>query len=251
MDREGLLRELAVPRSFELPREIWEVSAILAGLRERANDPIRARDRDRGRDKNWLADIWGVLGEIMAVRIINAICKEAPIRHHPIDFERSVDVVDIVVDVDDGPVKLETKAHLLDGRKQWFMVNRRAHERSMRRGAEGYIPVISALGASRVHVGRLLIVDELESWGPPDKALKDPAIGVRLNDLSTRHFDRSLEVLSGSLSGKPMIARIARQAGADFDNWRLELPALGQKLARAVRDAVLQARDRIDGAHHD
>lgn len=248
------MRELAVPRRFGLSREVWEVAAIFAGLRERANDPIRARDRDRGRAKNWLADIWGVLGELVAIRTVNEVCPSAPIWHHPIDFERSVDVVDLVVDIDRGPVKLETKAHLLDPRKRWFMVNERAHQRSLGRGAEGYLPIISVLGAPRVHVGALLRTDVLDNWGPPDKVLKDPAIGVPLGDLATDCFGLPLDALTRSLAGPPVItgdelARIASQAGVDFDDWRHELPALGQLPATALRDAVLQARERIDRAH--
>jgi hypothetical protein len=138
MDRATLLQALDRPRAVALGTETWEAASVLAGLRQAVNDPIRASDRDRGMTKNWLADIWGVAGELVALRVVNEITSDA-IVHHPIDFERSVDEVDLVVAATDGPLRLEAKAHLLERGKAWFMVNERARDRSARRGACGYL----------------------------------------------------------------------------------------------------------------
>ncbi|MEV4421948.1 hypothetical protein AB0L40_18480 [Patulibacter sp. NPDC049589] len=192
----------------------------------------------------------GTLGEIIALRLINEIC-DAPVTHHPIDFERSVDDVDLVVDLEGGPLRLEAKAHVLAPGKRWFMVNRRAHERSLARNAEGYVPLITALGAPRAQVGSLLTTDELSGWGAPTVSLGDPAIGVRLQALATSHFGRPLRALentvpSGVVIDEGELAATAARAGADFDAWRRELPDLARLPAKALRDAVTQARARIE-----
>jgi hypothetical protein len=155
VNRESLLHELDRPRSVALSVPTWRVAAVLAGLRVAVNDPVRQEDRDRGQHKNWLADIWGTIGELVALRGLNAI-TELPVRHHPIEFDGSVDEVDLSLSTPDGELLLETKAHLLEPRKSWFMVNERARDRSVLRGAVGHLPVLSTLGGSRALIGRMI-----------------------------------------------------------------------------------------------
>lgn len=46
-----LLTALQHPRRVSLSNDTWEAVAVLAGLRQAVNDPIRAGDRDRGNEK--------------------------------------------------------------------------------------------------------------------------------------------------------------------------------------------------------
>ncbi len=163
MKRETVVRELFRPRSLTLSAETWQAAAVLAGLRVAVNDKKRREDRDRGQHKNWLADIWGTIGELVALRRLNLI-EGLPVRHHPIDFAGFVDDVDLFASASDGPVRLEAKAHLLEAGKEWFMVNKRARERSTVRRAVGYLPVLSALGARKAIVGRPIRRSEVQVW---------------------------------------------------------------------------------------
>jgi hypothetical protein len=242
VERSHLLHALDRPRRVGLSTETWEAIAVLAGLRVAVNDPIRASDRDRGTGKNLLADVWGVVGELVALRVLNEII-DAPVTHHPISFTRSVDDVDLGVPVTDGVLRLEAKAHQLEPHKKWFMVNRRARDRSARRGAVGYLPVLSALGAGRAIVGRLITINELDGWGAPDRALRDPAVDIELEQLCAEYLGEDIAQIGEALQpGAQMSAARLRElaAGAanDLAGWQGRLPPLDDLSARAVVDAI-------------
>jgi hypothetical protein len=242
VDRSGLLAELNRPRGVRLTAPTWQVAAILAGLRVATNNPIRSEDRDRGARKNWLADIWGTIGELVAVRRVESIADLA-IRHHPIDFHGSVDDVDLTILTSDGPLRLEAKAHLLEGGKSWFMVNQRARARSRERGAIGHIPVIGVLGGGRALVGRLISIEELQGWGVPDKPLKDPAVGIRLSELAESYYDMQISDIERAVRGEPVVSReeltrLAAGAGKDVARWRALLPGLENQSAGEIIETI-------------
>jgi hypothetical protein len=253
MDRRSVLDGLELRRGLRLSRRTWGAAAVLAGLRVAANDEIRAPDRDRGERKNQLADIWGVIGELTALRAVD-LAWTGPVEHHPISFVRSVDEVDITVCTPDAPLLIEAKAHLLESGKSWFMINERAHLRSRRRGATGYVPVITAMGAGRAVVGPLITMSAVDQWGRPDKLLKDPALGVPLEQLLRDHFGldpgnaaqlpRASEVASTS-----ELAAWASSAGAQLSRWREELPELGRLHALELIDAIVDVSRRINAGH--
>lgn len=245
-----LLRELGEPCRIELSADLWRASAILAGLRVAANDPIRAADRNRGAEKNWLADVWGVIGELVALRRLQELTN-AGVVHCPIAFDRAVDEVDLRVRCEDADVLLEAKAHFVQAGKSWFMVNARAHERSLRRGAVGYIPVLTAIGARRALVGSMLTTAELDRWGPPKRRLRDPAIGVPLASFSRDRFGWLLHeaeqlIDARALAAEDELCEAASQAGRRLPLWRIRLPALGSLRAKEVVEAVVLAERDID-----
>jgi hypothetical protein len=251
--REDIEGRLARPRSIHLNEDVWRAAAILAGLRRAVNDRHRDQIRDRGVAKNWLADLWGVIGEIVALRHLQEI-TDAPISHRPIDFARSVQDVDLRVQLADGELLLEAKAHLLQPGKRYFLINEEAHYRSTARGAVGYVPVLTALGAERAMVGRPLSVQEVDGWSRPPLALRDPARGVALGAIAERCCDVSLEQLEqkigpGRLVAEAALRREADAAGRRPDVWQ---PALARALelsAKALVDEVLGVRARLsDGA---
>jgi hypothetical protein len=243
MDRSCLLTELDRPRQLSLSTETWRAAAVLAGLRVAVNDRIRVEDRDRGEHKNWLADIWGTIGELVALRALESVA-DLCVKHHPIDFQGSVDEVDLVASATDGPLRLEAKTHLLEPGKSWFMVNKRARDRSQRRGAVGHLPVIGVLGGRHARVGRLIPSEQLQAWGAPDKPLKDPAVGVRLCDLARECFGTKLcqleaAVQEGGLSiSREQLTLVAAGAGRDLARWQALLPPLEDLSAREVVEAI-------------
>jgi hypothetical protein len=252
MDRLTLLSRLERPCRAQLNVETWRAAAVLAGLRVATNDPIRRQDRDRGEDKNWLADIWGTLGELVAVRVLRHYTKTSEVEHHPIDFDKPVDDVDVKVEMSDGPLLLETKTHMIEHGKNWFMVNERAHARSQARGATGYMPIITALGAHHSLVGSLIPMDEMQDWGHPTVRLKDPAIGVRIGDIAESHFGRSLPEIVTSIEPTPPLVsrseldRVAARAGQDIESWRGRLPSLEKMPTRYIVATINRLLDESD-----
>jgi hypothetical protein len=250
-DRGQLLDALRVNRRLRLTRDTWHAAAILAGLRKAANDPIRATDRDRGEGKNWLADIWGTLGELVALRIINEVC-DAPVHHHPIEFASSVNEVDLVVEVAEEPVRLEVKTHLLQPGKDWFMINERAHARSLRRGTLGYVPVLSALGARRALVGSLLDSSTVGRWRAPPMRLNDPAVAIPIGQacemLGLRSSEARDVIEPSALTDPAELAVIAAEAGRDLHLWQDALPPLDHQSARDVVRSMMTARRDLDGS---
>jgi hypothetical protein len=250
MKRDAVIAGLSARRGLRLNRDMWAAAAMLAGLRVAANNAIRQSDRDRGERKNQLADLWGVIGELIALRVVDQVW-DGPVEHHPIDFEQSVDEVDVTLRSADRPLLLEAKAHLIEPGKRWFLINERAHERSRRRGAAGYVPILTALGATRAIAGPLLTMDTVDCWGHPDVSLIDPAIGVPLHGLFSSHFgldgkDAEDMPRAAELIGPDELEAYATRAGADLQRWRAELPALGRLHAREVVASVLEAHERID-----
>ena len=247
-----LLRDLGEPCRIELSADLWRASAILAGLRVAANDPFRATDRNRGAEKNYLADIWGVIGELVALRRLQELTNVG-VMHCPIAFERAVDDVDLRVRCEDAEVLLEAKAHFVQSGKSWFMVNARAHERSLRRGAAGYIPVLTAIGARRALVGSMLTTAELDRWGPPNRRLRDPAIGVPLASFSSDQFGRTLHeaeqlIDARALAAEDQLSETASRAGLRLPSWRTRLPALDGLRAKEVVEAVVRTERDIDAS---
>jgi hypothetical protein len=250
MKRDAVIAGLSVRRGLQLDRDTWTAAAMLAGLRVAANDAIRVADRDRGEHKNQLADLWGVIGELIALRVVEQVW-DGPVEHHPIDFERSVDEVDVTVRAADRPLLLEAKAHLIElGNKRWFLINKRAHRRSLRRGATAYMPILTAVGARRAVAGPLIATSTVDGWGPPDIPLKDPAVGVLLEPFLASHF--GVEQMNApdvpapaELIGPDELEAYAIRAGADLQRWRAELPVLERLHAREVVAAVLEAHERI------
>jgi hypothetical protein len=249
ISRAAVEEQLARPRSIRLTEEVWRASAILAGLRRAVNDRHRDEIRDRGEVKNWLADLWGVIGEIVALRWLQEI-TDAPIGHRPIDFARSVQDVDLRVQLADGSLLLEAKAHLLQRDKRYFLINEEAHRRSSARGAAAYVPVLTALGAERALVGRPLDVVEVDSWTRPPLVLRDPALGVRLSRIAEQCFDQSLDALESKIGAGRVIAEAALQREADAAGRQLEalqqsLHAVESLSARALVSEVLWVSSQL------
>src|SRR4051812_17756218 len=64
---------MLTPTGIGLTGDFWRAAAAIAGWRLAVNDPIRSSDRDRGREKNRLNEIQGVVGELIGIRVIEQL----------------------------------------------------------------------------------------------------------------------------------------------------------------------------------
>ena len=190
---------LLVVRRRTLTQTDWRAAGVLAGLRRATNEGIRAADRDRGQDKNILNDILGALTELLALHA----CEELPgvlVQHSLLDLSGPIrDATDLVL-VRRRRMLLETKGHFLDQGKRYLAVNVRAHDRSRRRGAEGYVPVVSALGARGAVTGRVIPVGALDSWDVRRLGQHpDPARVLPIDAAVETYFDMRLVALEAEV----------------------------------------------------
>jgi hypothetical protein len=139
--------ELTKPQALHLDRATSLAAAVVAGLRQRVNDPIRRTERDRGRDRNFLNDLEGAIGELAATIRVVADMPAATLEANVVDFSGPVDGVDLNVRHGRDAVRPEAKALLVEPRKRWFLVNETACGRSARRGAAGTLSTITSVGA--------------------------------------------------------------------------------------------------------
>src|SRR4051812_4952808 len=117
------------------------------------------------------------------------------------------------------------------------MVNRRAHERSILRGASGYVPVLTAVGARRAFVGRLMTVEELSRWRPPTVRLRDPAIGIELERLCDAYFNMPLRALERLIEAESLVTTaelhvLAAEVDGQMGRGRRACPPLDRLSAR-------------------
>lgn len=212
---------LLSPSRTSVERELWLAAALVAGARKSVNDPIRAHDRDRGLDKNLLNDVQGVIGEIVGGEYIRTTLGVA-VADDLLDLTGPTDRVDLVFDDGAGELRLESKCHLLAPNKRYLLINQRAHERSMQRGAHGYLPVVSALGQGGAMIGSVIGVAAARGWGQP-LTLPDPAIGTHLRDFCLAHLGMRLNEVESLIEAWPHVAapdeliEVASRAPADLD----------------------------------
>lgn len=195
------------PVAIQLDRDIWLASARMAGWRTAANEPIRVADRHRGSGKNMLNDLQGCLGELVALRVAEMVWPAKRIVHDALDWSGPQDDVDLVID--NGSLRLEAKCHLDAPGKRLLLVNQRAHERSLKRGAHGYVPVFSAVGRGGAFVGSVIGPDELATWKTwtwDSRPESDPALGISLDVAASRYFRWSWIQMSDRLGRAAVVA---------------------------------------------
>lgn len=234
------------PAWLRLTAEFWEASAVLAGLRTASNEAHRARDRDRGAEKNRLNDIQGAAGELIALRRLEVLTGTQNLRSRLFDPAGPVDDLDLSATLDGEDLRIEAKCHLHEERKRLFLVNERAHQRSRRRGAAGYVPIFSALGCGRAIVGSLVPIEALDGWQRKTWASRperDVALGCDLSSFSCQYFGSAyshlVAQLASSVTAETRLAEVYDQAMSGFASGRVELDLDGAT-AFEVRDRLLR-----------
>lgn len=241
----SVLGQLAAPRTIRLSGNHWRAAARLAGLRKGVNDGQRSEHRSRGEGKNLLNDLQGAIGEIVALMAVEA-CGARGVQHHPISFEAHVDDVDLRLADAGGVVGLEAKCLLVENGKRRFLVNKKAHERSVARGAVGFIPVLTAEGAPQALVGRVVPVHELERWAVVDFGYGDPAYSLPLREACRSLFGhpepevrRGFKEIAGRYGSLATgLGEEARGGARDVRHYERSLPPLGNVTAAELVEAL-------------
>ncbi len=213
-------------RVVEVSAEQWVAAAVLGGLRQACNDALRADHRDRGTTKNTAGDIQGCFGELLVGTLIERELPWAGIEVNPLDWDRPVDDVDATVEIGGHTFLVETKCHLQEPAKRWFLINAVAADRSQARGAKSFVPVFASLGSSIALVGRPLLMSDVLRWPPRDFGYGDPARGTRLAELMPAQFDLTIETAvqrlaeAGATCDPRSLHALAAKARAKFDRLR-------------------------------
>jgi len=224
---------LDAPAEMKLDRSFWVAAAAVAVLRKAVNDPFRQEHRSRGEAKNLLNDLEGAAGELAALKHFGGFTgSDLEVTHDILSLHGPVDEVDFRIEEPDGITLMEVKALLVESGKGLFLINREAFGKSRRRGAQGYLPVLSSEGSGLALLGTLLTMDQVGKWREYDFGYGDPAVGVPLGQLTQANFGRTedevRELLEGSRFG------IARLEG-DLDGVISDPVA---ELGRLRRDSV-------------
>jgi len=146
--------------------------------------------------------------------------------HDLLDVSGPVDDVDIRVVAGDACLALEAKCLLLQPNKRLFLINRIAHERSVARGADGYMPIFTTAGAGHAHAGACISSAEVEEWAVMPFQYGDPALGVALRDFCPGHLGMSEGQLKASFDQElaerisPAIMRHVEKAEEAFPRVR-------------------------------
>lgn len=244
-----MLDQLDEPKSISLTRDHWRAAALLAGLRKGVNDNQRSAHRSRGEVKNLLNDLQGVLGELVALIALEESGDNIKsIHHNPIDFDTHIDDVDLVANSQENEYRIESKCLLVESNKSLFLVNQTAHNRSIDRNAQGYIPVLSVEGGREALVGSFTTTGEVSDWDEMDFGYGDPALGVNLSDycpekwgVTENQIRQRLEPQRGHYGTvEAEYSGIARCAAGRIQHYSRELPSLGGLSSKQMITALLE-----------
>lgn len=72
--------------------------------------------------------------------------------------------------------------------QELFLINRIAHDRSKARGADGYITIVTAVGADHAIIVTVLPVHAIEAWRVHEFGYGDPALGMPLSAFCPRYL---------------------------------------------------------------
>jgi hypothetical protein len=221
---------LAMPVQLRLREDIWLAAAALAGLRKAVNDPIRGQNRSRGAAKNVLNDIQGAIGELLALQRVSEVASIERVEHNLLSLSSPIDDVDVIIGEGEHSLPLEAKCLLMEQRKRLFLVNQIAHQRSLARKAQGYIPILTSPGSSTAFVGALIPVAEIDKWPVHQFQYGDPAYGLDLPSFTARYFDRSETKIRETLEvSRERLARFEQDLVPIVPLMKQKLPLLRQQ----------------------
>lgn len=187
-----LKKTFAEYKWVELSPNDWFAAAIIGAMRTGVNDRIRQSIRNRGLERNLRNDTSGVLAELLVIRQVEkAVEKAFPpqrLKYKLLDLQKTTDLLD--VQMAGSETGLEAKSVLLleKRRRHDFAINETAANRSVLRGAMGYIGVLTAMGSKSALMSRVVPMDEVKRW--PVKTFgehKDPAHAIDLTDFAVKH----------------------------------------------------------------
>jgi hypothetical protein len=153
---------------------------------------MRLAHRSRGKEKNILNDIQGCAGEIISLLALHDNPLAGDVRYLALSFnDPGNGDPDIVTTLDGHPFRAETKCLLMDPKKKYFLVNRQAHQKSIDRGADYYLPVLTSIGCGVAMVGRPIPIAEVGRWKAMEFEYGDTALGIPLEKFCPGYFGMS------------------------------------------------------------
>jgi hypothetical protein len=227
------------------------LALAVATFRTAANDPVRADDRDRGQAGNRSADLQGALGEVVAAIHAERSVGRANVLHDIGDFSGPVDNVDLRIFDHGSEHRVEVKCLIWDWSRKLMLINERAHQRSVRRGATGYFPVLTCPGGDIAVVGPIFDPSDLDD--PSIWTLRnlpgryDPAYTMDLRKFCAKYIGRDWDFLCNRyISGHEWSAVCA----VDFDRWRLNLNCVNQAVMRVLQTPSLDIEATAEAVVH-
>lgn len=230
--RARLIAAIGTAGALPVHADVWRAAAVLGGLRQAANDSLRANHRSRGDDKNASGDLQGAFGELLVAATIEARLPDASVTCAPLNWDEPGNDVDAQVRLGTHTFLVEAKCHLHEPNKRLLLINGVAAERSQARGAKSFVPVLSAAGSSVALIGTPLLMSEVFGWRLRDFGYGDAARSAELETVVREHFDRSFieardAVCHDRVVAPDELAHLAAAARARFEMLRssgLEIP---------------------------
>lgn len=199
-------------RWMDLSADEWFAAAIIGAMRTRVNDPIRQRKRDRLPERNLRNDVSGVLAEILVIKRVEQELPSQRLVYQLLDLRKATDMLD--VQLANSRAGLEAKSVLLleERKRRYFAINEKAANKSVRRGAMGYIGVLTAMGSRHALMSKVVPMNEVKEW-PVEKlgGHPDPAHVMNLRDFAVRNAgmpieETTLATIEDYLRRPPMVA---------------------------------------------
>jgi hypothetical protein len=143
---DSLKEVFATHQWVELSPDDWFAAAIVGAMRTGVNDLTRGSTRDRRPERNLRNDTSGVLAELLVMRLVERALPSQRLKYQLLDLPKAADLLDVQLAGSEAGLEAKSVLLLEEVRRRDFAINRIAADRSVRRGAMGYVGVLMAMG---------------------------------------------------------------------------------------------------------
>ena len=208
---DSLNEAFATHHWVPLTADDWFAAAIVGAMRTAVNDPIRQPIRDRYPERNLRNDTSGVLAELLLIRQVERSLPAQRLKYQLLDLRNATDMLDVQLAGSEAGLEAKSVLLLENPRRRDFAINATAADRSVRRGAMGYVGVLTAMGSGWALMSKVVPMDEVKAWRlktyPPHS---DPAHAIDLKDFAVRHaglpIGEPLTIIEDHLRRAPTVA---------------------------------------------
>jgi len=229
-----------LPMRVPLHAATWDSAAVLAGFRIATNDASRRADRDQGLAGNQRNDVIGAMAELVGRLVAEKYLALGVVAGTWLDLAGHVNEVDLTFrDAAGGQHLLEVKGHLRQRNYTRFAINKRAHARSVKREATGYLGVLTRLGGGEAIVSQLIPVADVARWREVtlNSVPQDPALVMRLDDFRAQ-YAAGLDPATRFVSTEERLAAVIEQAHSSLDEGRMDVLLPTASAVEAVAWAI-------------
>lgn len=161
---DSLNEGFASHRWEKLTADDWFAAAIVGAMRTAVNDRIRQPKRDRYPARNRRNDTSGVLAELLLIRQVERWQPGQRLSYQLLDLRKATDLLDVQVEGSEAGLEAKSVLLLEHPPRRDFAINATAADRSARRGAMGYVGVLTAMGSGWALLSRVVPMDEVKGW---------------------------------------------------------------------------------------